>query len=122
MEPALPKLETRNPKLPFSHSVVVRPPATFRRNPRDDLIGIHDVASFAMDAVGEVHVNLFAAWYVGGFDHFVDLRRAEVLAGVAILDCAARVADVGVVNDQMNGLIFFVLGAGMIDVGELVER
>ena len=34
---------------------------------------------------------------------------------------AAGVADVGVVDDQVRGLVFLVLGAGVIEVGELVE-
>ena len=46
---------------------------------------------------------------VGVVDHLVDIGRAEELAGVAEFLHAARVADVGVVNDQVRGLIFFVL-------------
>src|SRR5581483_10026556 len=33
----------------------------------------------------------------------------------------ARLADIRIVNNQMRGLIFFVLGAGVIKVSQLVE-
>ena len=54
-------------------------------------------------------------------DHFVDVRRAEILAGAAEFLHAARVADIRVVNDQMRGLIFFVLRPGVVEIGEFVE-
>ena len=58
----------------------------------------------------------------GVVDHLVHVGRTEILARAAEFFHAARVADVGVVNDQVRGLVFFVLGAGVIEVGELVER
>ena len=76
-----------------------------------------------MDAVGWVQVDLFARGRgsVGILQHLVNIRRAEKLAGVAVFLHAARVADVGVVNHQVRGLIFFVAGAGVVEVGQLVE-
>ena len=41
--------------------------------------------------------------------------------GLAVFLHAARVADVRVVDDQVRRLVFFVLRAGVIEVGELVE-
>ena len=66
-------------------------------------------------------MDLQAARRVGGFDHLIDVGGAEVLAGVAELLHATLIADVGVVNDQMRRLVFLVLRARVIDVGELVE-
>ena len=43
--------------------------------------------------------------------HLVDIRRTKILAGTAVFHDATLVANVGVVNDQVRGLIFFVLGA-----------
>src|ERR1039458_387641 len=53
--------------------------------------------------------------------HLVDVRGAEVLARAAELFYATVITDVGVLNQQMRRLILFVLGPGMIEVGEFVE-
>ena len=103
------------------HSVVVRTAATLRRDPGNDLVRIHDVAGLAMDTVGEVHRDLFCAGHIRSFDHLVNLCRTEMLAGISVFDRAARIADVGVVNDKMRGLVVVVLGSGVIDISELVE-
>src|ERR1035438_3146664 len=39
------------------HSVVIRAPATLRWNPGDDLVGILNVAGFAVNAVGGIQAN-----------------------------------------------------------------
>ena len=44
------------------------------------------------------------------------LTRADVLAN------AARVTNIGVGDDQMSRLIFFMLGSRMLKIGEFVER
>ena len=49
------------------------------------------------------------------------MAGTKILAGAAEFFYAARVADVGVLNDQVRRLVFFVLGAGVVEVGELVE-
>src|SRR5271166_2633949 len=105
----------------FLHPFVVRPAAAFGWYPGDDLVRIHDVAGLAMHAVGRIEVNLQAAGRVGGLDHLIDTGRTEVLAGVAEFLHAAFVTDVGVVNDEVRRLVFLMLGAGMIDVGKLIE-
>ncbi len=63
----------------------------------------------------------FAVRLRGVVHHLVDICGTEILARAAEFFYAARVADIGVVNDQVRGLVFFVLGAGVIEVGELVE-
>src|SRR5579859_1072176 len=45
-----------------------------------------------------------------------------MLAGIAEFHRAARVANIGVVNHQMDRLIVVVLCAGVIDIGQFVER
>ena len=74
-----------------------------------------------MHAVGSVQVDLLAAGDIRGFNHLIDIRRTEVLAGVAVLSDAAGVADVSVVNHEMRWLIFLMFGAGVIKVRKLVE-
>src|SRR5215208_2751934 len=64
-----------------SHSFVAGPAAPLGRHPIDDLIGIHDVAGLAVDAVRCVDLELLRA--VAGVDHFVDVRRAEANARIA---------------------------------------
>ena len=59
---------------------------------------------------------------VAGVDHLVDVRRTEARAGIAVLLAAARAADVGVVDDEVRRLIFGVPRAGVVDVGQPVER
>src|ERR1044071_10426268 len=46
--------------------LILRPPAPFRRHPRDHLVGIHDVARLAVEAVGEVEERDAAAAVGGG--------------------------------------------------------
>src|SRR5580700_5795096 len=104
-----------------SHSVVIRPSAAFRRNPSNDLIWVSDVASLAVHTVRGVQADALPVGLVGVVDHFVNVGRTEILARAAIFVHAACVADVGVVDDQMRWLIFFMLGARVIKVSELVE-
>src|SRR5438874_10900659 len=84
-----------------SHAIIIRPATAFGRHPGDDLVGVHDVAGLAVDAVGGIQVNLFAVGHVCGFHHFINVGRAEILAGVAELHHATSVADIGVMDDQM---------------------
>jgi len=53
-------------------------------------------------------------------NHFIDIRGAKCVQGLRIL-WATRVANVGVMDHEMRWLVFFVLGAGVVEVGELVE-
>ncbi len=105
-----------------SHPVVIRAAAAFRRHPGDDLVRVGDVAGFAVDAVGRVQADALAVRLGRVFDHFIDVRGTEILAGAAEFFHAFRVADVGVVDDQVRRLVFFMLRAGVVEVGEFVER
>jgi len=94
--------------------------ATFRRDPINDLIGIHDVASLAVDAVGSSDCKPGRPVVVGF--HAVDRGRTEILARVSILLSTTGVTQIGIENHEVNRLIFFVRGARVVDVGQLVER
>src|SRR5271165_6819816 len=117
--------ESQKPKAksqkPSSHTLVIRPTAALRRHPGDDLVRIHDVAGLAVHTVRRIQVDLQTAWRVGGFDHLIDTGRAEVLARIAEFLHATLIANVRVTDDQVPRLIFLMLRAGVIDVGELVE-
>ena len=54
-------------------------------------------------------------------DHLVDCGRAELLAGVAVLLPATRLADVRVRHVQVRRLVLVVLRARVVDVGQAVE-
>ena len=72
-----------------------------------------------MDAIRKID---FQFRFVAVFEHhFIDGRRAKILAGVSVFANAAVGADTGIEHDQVAGLIFFVARAGMVDVGETVE-
>jgi len=102
---------------PGSHPLVIRSAATLGRYPIDDLIRIHDVARFAVYAVRRIQLDLQRSRNISCLNHLVNVGGTEVLAGIAELHRASRIADVGVVNDEMRRLIFFVLRAGVIEIG-----
>lgn len=103
------------------HAIVVRAASTLRWYPSDDLVRVSNVAGLAMDAVGWVQADAFTVGLLGVIDHFIDVGGTEILAGATEFLDATRITDVGVMNDQVRRLIFFMLGAGVIEVGELVE-
>src|SRR5271156_1341408 len=91
--------------LPTSlHPVVIRPPAAFGGHPGDDLVGVGDVAGLAVDAVARVQADAFAIRLTRVVDHFIDVGGTEILAGAAEFLYTARVADVGIVDNQVRGL------------------
>ena len=84
----------------FLHPIVIGPAAALRRNPGDDLVGIGDIAGFAVDAVGRIEFEAFAL-ASGQFLHLIDRRGTKVLARVSKLLRATDVADIKVGNLQM---------------------
>src|SRR5438093_12530552 len=97
-----------------SHPIVIRPTATLRRNPGDDLIWVMNVAGFAVHAVRWIQADALSVGLRGVINHFVNIRWAEVLARAAELFYAALIANGGVVDDQMRVMILFMLTAGLI--------
>src|SRR4030095_11337906 len=100
--PAAASCATASSRAPPSQPVVLRTTAAVRRHPRDHLIGVHDVARLAMDAVRRIDLKPLVATL---FDHFVDVRRAEPLAGVPEFFAASRVADIRM-HEQVRWLVF----------------
>ena len=74
-----------------------------------------------MYAIRRVQADALAVGLSSVVHHFVHVRRAEILARAAKFFYAARVANVGIVNHEVRGLVFFVLCAGVVEVGELVK-
>ena len=71
--------------------------AAFGWDPGDDLVRVGDVARFAVHAVREVD-DEFAGNAAVRFleDRFIHFRRAEILAWIAVFDCALVAANVRV--------------------------
>src|SRR5690242_15060121 len=103
------------------HALVIRASASLGRNPGDDLVWVGNVAGLAVHAVGWVQADAFSVWSCRVVEHLVDIGGTEVLAGAAEFLDAALLADVGVVNDKMSRLVFFVAGSGVVEIGELIE-
>src|ERR1700722_587856 len=100
------------------HAFVVGAAAALGGDPVDDLVGVGDVAGFAVDAVCGADLQLGAVFIR---HHFVDGGGAKILAGVAVFADAAVAANVRLENDEVAGLVFFVPRAGMIYVGKAIE-
>src|ERR1700680_3930354 len=73
-----------------SHAVVVGAAAAFGRDPGDDLVGVRDVAGFAVDAVGRVQADALAIGLTWVIEHFVNVGGTEILAGAAEFFHASR--------------------------------
>ena len=95
------------------HHLVIRPAAAFRWNPIDDLVGIGYVASLAMNAIRGIDFQFRRTLFR---HHFVDCRRAKILARIAVLANAAIAANVRLKHDQVARLIFLMTRPGVIDV------
>src|SRR5579859_7492909 len=106
---------------PNSHAVVVRAATSFRRHPGDDLVWVLDVAGLAVNAVRRIQADALAVGLARVVYHFVDICGAEILAGAAEFLHTTLVANVSVVNDQVRRLVFFVLRARVIQIGQLIE-
>src|SRR5271154_4077526 len=65
------------------HTVVIRSAAAFRWDPRDDLVGVLNVAGFAVYTVRWVEADALAVRRRRVLEHFVDVGRAEILARTA---------------------------------------
>src|SRR6185436_18001912 len=89
-----------------SQILVVRPRAPLGRDPCDDLVGILDVASLAVHAVGGVDLEAQAVAAVR--NHLVYTGRTEARARIPVLDSATRRTDRRVRYLQVHGLVLVV--------------
>src|SRR5215475_6464265 len=70
------------------HAFVIRAATALWHNPRDNLIGVSNVARLAMNAVGKVDFQFLTG---AVFHHFIHSSRAKILAGIAVfLDAFCR--------------------------------
>src|SRR3954464_3427392 len=91
------------------HAVVIRPAPALRRNPRDDLIWILNVAGLAVHAIRRIQADPFPVRLAGVIDHLIHVRWTEILARAAEFLHATRIAHVRVMDHQVRRLIFLVL-------------
>ena len=74
--------------------------------PLDHLVRIKNVTGFTVNAVGVIDLQAFTSLPI--IDHFVDIRRTEVLAWIAILLFALGHTKIRFRNFQMAWLMFRV--------------
>ncbi len=75
-----------------------------------------------MYAVRWIQTDALAVGLARVVDHFVDVGWTEILARAAVFLHALCIADIRIVDDEMRRLVLFVLRAGVIKIGQLVER
>ena len=100
-----------------SKVLVIWPAAAFRGGPCDDFVGILDVASLAVDAVGGVDLEALAGVVI---DDFVDAGGAEARAGIVVFHGTRCNADVRVGNLQVDLLVLIVLGGGEVVIDQTI--
>src|ERR1700733_11352252 len=94
------------------HPVIIRSTAPFWGDPRNDLVRVHDVASLAMHAIGEINMDL-------RIHHLVNRRRAEMLARIAKLLRTTMVTNIRIAYHQMYWLIVLVTRPRVVDIRKL---
>ena len=112
----------RNPKSAIAiglHILIVRAVASFGSDPVDDLIGVHDVAGFAVNAVGKIDLQLHLTALFA--NNLIDRGWTKMLARITEFVGAAVITDIQIPDVQVAGLIFIMRGSGMVDVGHFVE-
>ena len=93
------------------YHAVTRPLAPLGTGPGDVVEGIFDVAGLAVKAIGGVELQPLPA-ALGVDLHFINAARAKSGAGAAVSLPAAGDAQIGVVDNQVARLVFFVIGVG----------
>ena len=90
-----------------SQILIVRPCPTLWCHPINNLIGVFDIAGFAMHAITGIDLQALAA---GILSDFINPSWAKPGAWVGVFLDAFGDANIGVANHQMDWLIFFVRG------------
>src|SRR3984957_4866102 len=105
-----------------SHIRIIRPAAAFGGGPVDVLLGVLDVAGFAMDAVLRVddEARILARRFVA-IDDFIDAGRQMEPRRLAKLGQVDADGNRRVLQAQMDRLILFVIGVGKESPGRVVE-
>src|SRR5215510_14777410 len=93
--------------------------AAFGCNPIDHFVGVHNVTRFAVDAVRGIDLQTKSP--VSGRSHFIDGSRTKELAGIAVFVRTSWMADFGIEDYQVDGLILIVIGSRVINISQLVK-
>jgi hypothetical protein len=88
---------------------IARPSSPLRTGPGDIFVGILNVAGFAVQAVGRIQFQPALTGVFVDFN-FIDIARAKPGTGAAVGGVADVHAKVGIVYDEMGGLIFPMFG------------
>ena len=100
---------------------IIRAFAALRRDPADYIIGVGDITGLAVYAIRGSQLKFLFAGAGWVINHFIHIGGTKMLAGIAVFNGAAIVADIIISNHQMRWLFFFVLGAGFVNIGKFVE-
>ena len=101
------------------HGAVIGAAAAFGAHPGDILGGVFDVAGFAVHAVLRVDLQAVAVVFV--FHELVHARRAVARLGTGVLAQVHRDRRRCILQRQVAGLVFVVVGAGQEYRAEAVE-
>src|SRR5215475_511067 len=94
---------------PGLHVWIVWPTTAFRWNPGDILVGVLDIASFAVNAVLSIDDKARRAPL---FDPFVNTSRAIARGGPAVHVMLRRLLQSRIGHLEMRGLVLLVVGVG----------
>src|SRR5580704_2384323 len=105
------------------HIRIIRAAAALRRHPIDVLRRVLDVARLAVDAILRVdHKTRIALFRLIGIDHLKDAGGAIEPRRLAIFRQVSPNRNRRILQVQMAGLVFLMIGVGNINRGEPVER
>src|SRR5579883_2023588 len=100
------------------HTFVVWPPAAFGHDPVNDLVGIGDVARFAVHAIRKIDAQFEAVRLP---HRLVNGGGTKILARIAVLRRAAVRANIQIQYVQVARLIVIVARSRVIHVRQTVE-
>ena len=101
-----------------SHIGIIRSATAFRRHPADVLVGVFDIAGFAVDAVLRIDDK---ARLPAVFRPFVNRSRTVARRGSGIDVVLGRFLQSIVAHQQMGRLILLMIGVRQIDRRQPVE-
>ena len=81
--------------------MILRTAAAFRRGPIDVVHRAFDIATFAVNAIGVIDMQILFTWLSRIINHLVDRRWAKMIAGRVILRMTYFTTDIRVRNVQM---------------------
>src|SRR5205814_4185589 len=107
-----------NSARPTSHIHVIGTAAAFWRDPDDVLLRVLYIAGFTMHAVLRIDLE---PWPGRLLNHFIYQRRTIALRRFIVFRQIDADGDARILQNQVNRLVFLVVGVGKKDRGWLVE-